>query len=99
MTPATSLFQDITFSTENDMTDSTEAIRRQQLTEINAEPGSREYLEAKHGDVWNTSELQKDFEVLGFLAPYCVVRRRSDGVKGSITFQHNPRFYFDFQPE
>ena len=81
------------------MTDSTEAIRRQQVAEINAEPGSREYLEAKHGEVWTTSELQRDFEVLGFLAPYCVVRRRSDGVKGSITFQHSPRFYFDFQPE
>ena len=81
------------------MTDSTEAIRRQQVAQINAEPGSREYLEAMHGEVWTTSEVQRDFEVLGFLAPYCVVRRRSDGVKGSITFQHSPRFYFDFQPE
>ena len=81
------------------MTDSTESIRRQQVAEINADPGSREYLEAKYGDVWNTSELQRDFEVLGFLAPYCVVRRRSDGVKGSIMFQHDPRLYYGFQPE
>ena len=24
------------------------------------------------------------------------VRRRADGVKGSLEFQHNPRFYFNF---
>lgn len=81
------------------MTDSTESIRRQQVTDINAEPGSREYLAAKHGLVWDTSELQRDFEVLGFLAPYCVVRRRSDGAKGGIMFQHDPRLYYGFQPE
>jgi hypothetical protein len=27
-----------------------------------------------------------------------VVRRRSDGGKGSLEFQHQPRFYFNFQP-
>jgi hypothetical protein len=27
-----------------------------------------------------------------------VVRRRSDGVKGSLYFQHNPRFYYGFEP-
>ena len=51
------------------MTDPTETIRRQQIAEINAVPGSREYLKAKHGQVWDTSELQEDFQVLGFLAP------------------------------
>jgi hypothetical protein len=43
------------------------------------------------------SELQQDFEVLGFMAPFVVVRRKSDGVRGSLTFQHTPRLYFDFQ--
>jgi hypothetical protein len=81
------------------MSDPTEAIRRQQLAEINAEPGSREYLEAKHGQVWNTDELQEDFQALGFMAPFVIVRRRSDGVRGSLMFQANPRFYFGFQPE
>ena len=56
------------------MTDPTEAIRRQRVAEINAEPGSREALEAEHGQVWDTTELQRDFEVLGFLAPYVVAR-------------------------
>ena len=80
------------------MSDPTESIRRQMLAEINAAPGSREYLEAKHGQVWDTDQLQEDFEVLGFAAPLVVVRRRSDGLKGSLTFQSSPRFYFCFEP-
>ena len=79
------------------MPDPTEHARRQRLVEINAEPGSREALEAQHGQVWDTTELQADFEAIGFMAPFIVVRRRSDGVKGSLEFQHNPRFYFNFQ--
>lgn len=80
------------------MSDPTEAVRRELVAQINAEPGSREALEASHGQVWDTNQLCKDFEVLGFMAPVVVVRRRSDGVKGSLFFQHNPRFYFDFGP-
>jgi hypothetical protein len=80
------------------MTDETELIRRQRLAEINAEPGSREALEAEYGQVWDTGQLSEDFEVLGFLAPFAVVVRKSDGVKGSLEFQHQPRFYFHFVP-
>jgi hypothetical protein len=83
---------------ENRMNDPTETIRRQRLAEINAEPGSRAALEAQHGKVWSTDELSEEFEVLGFMAPLVGVRRRSDGRKGSLEFQHNPRFYFNFQP-
>ncbi len=81
------------------MSDPTEPIRREMLAEINAEPGSRAALEAKHGQVWDTSELQRDFEALGFMAPLIIVRRRSDSVRGSLMFQHHPRFYFGFQAE
>ena len=77
--------------------DPTESIRREMVAEINADPGSREALEAKYGDVYDTSELQENFEALGFAAPMIIVRRKSDGVKGTLTFQHSPRFYFDFQ--
>lgn len=80
------------------MTDETEAIRRQRLVEINLAPGSREALEAEHGQVWDTDQLGQDFEAIGFMAPLIVVRRRSDGVKGSLEFQHSPRFYFNWQP-
>jgi hypothetical protein len=80
------------------MPDPTESIRRELLTQINAEPGSRGYLEAKHGQVWSTDQLQEDFDVLGFAAPLVVVRRKADGVKGSLMFQVSPRFYFRFEP-
>ena len=81
------------------MYDETEPIRRQRIAEINAEPGSREALEAQHGQVWDTAELTADFEALGFMAPFIVVRRRADGTKGSLEFQHSPRFYFNFRPD
>jgi len=80
------------------MTDPTEDIRREMLAEINAAPGSREHLEHEHGQIWDTAQLQKDFEVIGFMAPLIVVRRKSDGVKGSLMFRSSPRFYFGFEP-
>jgi hypothetical protein len=78
------------------MSDPTEPIRRELLAEINAQPGSREALEAEHGQVWDTKQLGEDFDVLGFAAPLVVVRRKSDGVKGSLMFQHSPRLYYGF---
>jgi hypothetical protein len=80
------------------MIDPTEAVRRERLAEINAEPGNRAALEAQHGKVWTTDQLSDEFEVVGFMAPLVVVRRKADGVKGSLEFQHQPRMYFNFQP-
>ena len=80
------------------MTDPTEDIRKQMLAEINAVPGSREYLEAKHGQVWDTQQLSDDFIVIGFSAPLVVVKCKCDGQKGSLMFQASPRFYFGFEP-
>ena len=56
----------------------------------------RELLVAAHGKVWNTSEVQKEFDVLSFSAPYVVVVEKSTGKKGTLIFQHAPRFYFNF---
>lgn len=78
------------------MIDSTENDRRQLVAEIYSVPGTREYLEAKHGEVWDRQQLQKAFDVLGFAAPFVIVCRKSDGVRGSLSFQANPRLYFDF---
>jgi hypothetical protein len=50
------------------MNDKTEIIRRERLAEINAEPGSRKALETQHGRMWDTQELAKGFEVIGFLS-------------------------------
>jgi len=80
------------------MSDATEPYRRRRIAEINAQPGSREALEAEHGSVWDTSELTEAFDVIGFMAPFVVVRRKSDSAKGSLEFQHSPRFYFNFSP-
>jgi len=83
----------------SDSTDPTETTRREMVAQLNAVEGSREYLEAKHGEVWDTTELQEQFEVTGFMAPFVGVRRRCDGVKGSVMFQATPRYYFSFSPE
>jgi hypothetical protein len=80
------------------MSDPTEPMRRRRLVEINAEPGSQEALQAVHGQVWDKQQLTEDFEVIGFMAPLVVVRRKSDGVKGSFEFQHTPRLYFNWRP-
>lgn len=77
-------------------TDPTEAIRRARSQEINREPFGRAGLEARYGRVWNTLELAQEFEVLGFAAPLVVVRRKADGSRGSLEFQHDPRFYFNY---
>jgi hypothetical protein len=67
--------------------------------EINSQPASREALEAQHGQVWDTRQLGEDFTVEGFLAPYVIVRCKSDGQQGSLMFQNSPRFYFSFEPD
>lgn len=66
------------------------------MSDISAESHDevRRVLEARVGQVWNTEELQRDFNVEGFLAPYVVVSRKSDGAVGSLQFTGYPRFYF-----
>jgi hypothetical protein len=82
--------------------DETEEIRRARLAEIASAVESqdtsseRRRLEGQYGQVWDTAQLAMDFEVLGFMAPYVVVRRRADERKGSLEFQHHPRFFFNF---
>lgn len=73
-----------------------EEARRDLQTIVNSEAAERTALEGKYGQVWNTQETQEDFEVLGFVAPYVMVKRKSDGKKGSLMFQHLPRYYWGF---
>jgi hypothetical protein len=79
------------------MTDPTENIRRRMVGAINSNPGERELLETEYGQVWDTQQLTEDFEVEGFMAPFVVVTRKEDGVRGTLTFQHMPRFYWGFR--
>ena len=79
--------------------DITENVRRQLVSQLNAVPKGRAELQAEHGEVWDSDELLRDFEPVGFLAPFVIVKRRNDGVLGSLMFQHGPRFYFRFLPD
>ena len=47
---------------------------------------------------WTTKELQEEFEVISFLAPFVQVVRKRDRVMGWMEFTHMPRKYFDFVP-
>jgi len=80
------------------MNDPTENIRRVLTATINSEQAERAALEAKYGQVWDTTEVQCDFTVNGFMAPFISIVRKSDGVKGTLVFQHSPRFYWGFEP-
>ena len=87
------------------MNDPIENFRREEVAKINdaVESGDkaaeRSRLVTEYGQVWDTEELSHDFAVEGFLAPFVVVRRKTDGVRGSLAFQHQPRFYFNFQED
>jgi hypothetical protein len=79
------------------MADETEQIRKERIVEINSDEITRESLESKHGEIWDTTQLQQSFTVLGFMSPYCIVEK--NGTKGSVEFSHSPRFYFNFQAD
>ena len=78
--------------------DGTEALRRLRQAEINR-GAERQELEHSYGVLWGPKELAETFEVIGFMAPFVVVRRKSDGKKGSLEFQHHPRFYFNWKED
>lgn len=79
--------------------DETELARQEMVEEINSNAADRKTLEARYGTVWDTKELSENFEVTGFMAPFVVVRKISNGEKGSLKFQHQPRFYFEWEPD
>ena len=84
------------------MSDVTAGPRRIAVAVLNAEIESddptreRARLESKHGTVYDSKELQAEYEVVGFLAPFVEVVRKCDGARGTLGFQHHPRFYFNF---
>jgi hypothetical protein len=81
------------------MIDETENYRRARQAQLNYEASLRAPLEAQYGKVWDTAELRKEFVVLGFLAPFVMVRELATGKKGSLEFQHSPRFYFNWKED
>ena len=79
--------------------DPTEAIRRRQLAEINARPGSREALEAEHGQVWDTQAVGSRTSPCraSWLPTWSSAAGRTGSGEASCS-RHNPRFYFVFEP-
>lgn len=75
----------------------TENVRRKMVEEINRNPDERKSLEEKHGKVWDTKEVQEDFRVISFLAPFVQVIEKLTGKGGTLLFQDSPRYYFSFQ--
>lgn len=86
------------------MQDDTEQYRRARQAELNSKAledkvlgsPSRARLEAQYGQVWSTDEVREHFELIGFMAPYVVAKEKATGKKGSLEFQHSPRFYFNW---
>jgi hypothetical protein len=73
------------------MTDHTESLRREMI-ETN-----QPFVDLAAADKrWTTEQMSAEFSVQGFCAPFVVVVRKSDGVKGTLEFTHSPRFYFNF---
>lgn len=67
-------------------------IRRNMVAEINTSP-------VPEGKTWTTAEMQEEFNVLGFMAPFVIVARKSDGKRGTLEFKHSPRVYFNWQED
>jgi len=88
------------------MNDPTEGVRREAIAmqqaavkAVNNDEEVVRRIREKYSDACNTHEFQKQYEAIGFMAPLVVVIRRSDGVKGSMEFLHDPRIYYRFVEE
>ena len=81
------------------MDDPTVELRKQRAREINSRPRNRLALHRDFGDVWTHQEMAQEFDIVLWICPLVIVIRRSDGIKGSLLYQHQPRFYFRFYPD
>ena len=47
---------------------------------------------------WNKDQMLDEFNVLGFSHGFCVVERKSDGVRGTLDFapRDGVRYYYNF---
>ena len=82
--------------------DASEEIRRHEVARLNSRRQERDKLEQVYGQVWDTDELYKQFEVLYvsgsfFCAPFVQVRDLDTREKGTLKFQHEPRYYFGWR--
>lgn len=78
--------------------DPTENVRRL-LIEAGAPQADLEQARLAQRREWTTAELCRDFDVIGFAAPFVIVRKLDTGEKGTLEFTHSPRVYFDWKPD
>lgn len=74
--------------------DPTETVRRDMIA---SDQPAKDLAQA--AERMDTAQMSALYSVQGFCAPFVVVTRKSDGVKGTLEFTHNPRFYFNFVAE
>jgi hypothetical protein len=81
--------------------DETEEFRKARQSELNASAAARAELEERYGkeNVFSGEEMRERFTPLGFAAPYMMAKETKTGKKGSLEFQHSPRFYFNWQED
>jgi hypothetical protein len=68
---------------------------------INGKPRTREEIQEqlRANPVWDAREFMEAFEVLGWKSPFVIAVNKQTGERGSLLFQHEPRFYFSFDPD
>ena len=66
---------------------------------VNRNPKDRDELEKVYSDIWNTSEVARHYEILGFKSPFAIARCKTTGERGSLVFQNVPRYYFGWDAE
>ena len=79
---------------------------RPNLKDLELGGHSREYLEDLFPQVWSPTQLRADFSVLAFdwtwsamameVIYHVKVRRKLDNATGQLSYQTDPRYYFDF---
>jgi hypothetical protein len=55
-------------------------------------------LQKRYGAVWDTRGLAAEFTITAIIGDRIVVRRKADGVVGTLTVQEQPRYYHSFEP-
>jgi hypothetical protein len=62
-----------------------------------AYPDVFQAIQEEGGECWTTEEVTKEFDILGFMAPFCTAVRMETGKKGVLAFVHRPRIYYGWR--
>jgi hypothetical protein len=76
-----------------------DCMRMKMASIINNNPKTREELTKDFGNVYDCEDIHTAYEIIGFAAPFVYVQDIATGKKGTLMFQHHPRFYFSFEEE